>query len=81
MFIIFGTKQLVKNYGSKVYECGHCHNMSDFEYAKITKFISFFFIPMIPYSVERVMYCKICRSMKKLSKEEFESQIETVYKG
>ncbi len=80
MFIIFGTRTLVKEYGTKVYNCGHCNNMSDFQYARVSKFFSLFFIPIIPYSFKYVMYCKICKAMREMSKEEFMEQEALLYK-
>lgn len=82
MFIIAGVRPLVKEYGTIKYNCGHCHNLSDFRFVRISKFFSLFFIPIIPYSIKYAMYCSICKSVKYMTKEEFEAytaKIENQY--
>lgn len=72
MIIIGLGRRTVKNYGPKKENyCDHCHNISDWELLKYTKWLTLFFIPVIPYSTKKVLICPICGSALELDNEIF----------
>jgi len=74
MFIIWGFgKRTIRRYG-KINQsvCRHCNNTVQRELVKVTTWFTLFFIPIIPYRIERFLVCPICGITQKLSKQEFE---------
>ena len=74
MFIIWGFgKRTIRRYG-KVggAVCGHCNNTVQRELLKVTTWFTLFFIPIIPYRIERLLVCPICGITQRLSKNELE---------
>lgn len=74
MFFIFGWgKQLRKNFGAVLnFKCSHCNNESPWNLFRISTWFSLFFIPVIPYSVEKYILCPVCQYGIKLNNEQFE---------
>jgi len=75
MFIIFGWgKQLIKRFGVTFqHSCDHCHNEDYWTLSRITTWFTFFFIPVIPYSVKYFLSCPVCQYGFTLDKEQFNS--------
>ncbi len=72
MIIFFGWgKQTVKELGTtdKI-RCGHCGNVREWEYKKITTWFTLFFIPVIPYKIDYIKQCRICNVAARIDKEE-----------
>lgn len=62
MIIIFGTKNISKNYGvvEKI-ECPHCHNTEFWHYIKSRSWFTLFWIPIFPISgAKHFIICPIC---------------------
>ena len=77
MFIIWGFgKRTVRRYGKVgTAVCGHCNNNVQRELIRVTTWFTLFFIPLIPYRIERLLACPICGIPQRLSKPEFEELI------
>jgi hypothetical protein len=78
LFIIFSFgHRTVKSFGSLSNQlCDHCHNTINKDILKVTTWFTLFFIPIIPYRIEYMIVCQICRSALKISKVDFEQIIE-----
>jgi hypothetical protein len=61
-FIIFGWPKKIKDRGAAYpANCPHCHNSSYWRLLKTRRWISFFFIPMIPLGrASYHLYCPVC---------------------
>lgn len=72
MFIIFGFgKKTVKEMGSTgTVQCGHCSNVREWQYKKVTTWFTLFFIPLIPYKMTYIKECPICHMAYQVDKEE-----------
>ena len=70
MFFIFGWGKQTKKYLSeKEFElCIYCHK-SKLRLVKITSWITFFFIPIIPYKTKNYLSCPNCESGYEINKE------------
>jgi hypothetical protein len=79
MFILWGFgHRTIKNFGSLSSQmCENCHNKINKEILKVTTWFTLFFIPIIPYRVEYLVVCQICKSALKISKVDFEQIIES----
>lgn len=51
--------------------CPHCHNTKHWLLQKSTKYISLFFIPLIPLHKSYFINCPICNFKEEMSKEDF----------
>ena len=73
MFLIWGFgHQTTKDYGvDRSNRCGHCNNMVERRFLRITTWFTLFFIPIIPYRRQYAIVCPICNDIIILSKEEF----------
>ena len=78
-FIIFGwnkvTSDILGVFFNKTH-CSHCNNDARWNLTRIKKWITLFFIPIIPYSNEHWTICPICGWGRKLTKEQI-SRIKT----
>ena len=83
MFIIWGFgKKTVKSFGlMPLRTCARCNNNIQYEILKVTTWFTLFFIPIIPYRVERFLVCPICHTAQPVSKEDFERLILIVQNG
>ena len=71
MFIIWGFKKTTKELGFVgYYHCSRCNNDGNWQLMKIVSWFTLFFIPLIPYHTEYYVYCPICHSATRVSKEE-----------
>jgi ribosomal protein S26 len=72
MFFIFGFgKQTEKELGkTQKIRCQNCGNVREWQYKKFTSWFSLFFIPVIPYKIDYIKSCPICRSAVKVNKDE-----------
>ena len=73
MFILFGWgHKTFKNYGeAEMHKCDRCGHDRDWELYVVKTWFTLFFIPVIPYSVERFISCPICNNFTMLDKDEF----------
>lgn len=75
MFIIFGwDHQKTTNYGPvEQRQCQNCHNTEFWHLEKISKFFTFFFIPIFPHGSDYWFHCPTCNYGIKLDKNELEN--------
>ena len=73
MFIIFGYRTLLKNFG-EVFKnmCAHCHNEKYWVLSRASKWFTLFFIPIIPISSTYFLRCPVCKYGTKLDHEQVE---------
>ena len=73
MFIIFGwNHKKVTSLGAVHYhQCAHCHNEDFWNLSKSSTYITFFFIPLIPYETSNLYCCPICNHGHKVNWDEF----------
>lgn len=64
MIIIFGTRNLTKNYGVvNEIECHNCHNKKFWSYIKTRLWFTLFWIPVIPLGgAKHYILCPVCNS-------------------
>ena len=62
MIWIFGWgHQTTKDFGPTLpVKCPNCNNSTDFHLKRIRKWITLFFLPVIPYKTEHLLTCEIC---------------------
>tara|TARA_B100000378_G_C17956682_1_gene382037 strand:+ start:339 stop:647 length:309 start_codon:yes stop_codon:yes gene_type:complete len=78
MFFIIGLTPTHKVVGPLDEEtCTHCNNTRHWILSKTSRFISLFFIPIIPLGSKYFKSCPICRNSVELSHEEFKG-LETL---
>ena len=72
MVLIFGTgKQFFKELGrTQKSKCIRCRNKTSFSLVKGTKWLTFFLIPLIPYSITYYLFCDICSTSFEITKDE-----------
>ncbi|MDQ2085504.1 zinc-ribbon domain-containing protein [Herbivorax sp. ANBcel31] len=72
--IIFGWgHRTVKKFGPvRKVSCSNCKNESSWNLQKLTSWFTFFFMPIIPYRMDYLLVCPVCRCCLELEKEEFE---------
>lgn len=75
MFFIFGwDHQKTTNYGAvEPYKCQNCHNTEFWQLNKISRFFTFFFIPIFPHDSAYWLHCPTCNYGIKLDKSEFKN--------
>ena len=56
--------------------CFHCNNVSKWILQKTKHFITLFFLPVVPYKTEYLLYCQICGNTIKFDKDEYERMIK-----
>lgn len=72
MFIIFGTKNIIKNYGLFGNDtCERCHNVVQKGIYCDTLWFTLFFIPVIPLTRHHFIGCPICGCHLDISKAQF----------
>ena len=73
MIIVGWGHRTVKNYGAvRKIECSNCFNERMWQLQKVRYWITFFFIPIIPYRTEHILVCPICGRFDGLMKGDFE---------
>lgn len=72
--IIFGWgHRTAKNFGPvRRISCGNCNNETNWHLQKLTTWFTLFFIPVIPYRMDYLLVCPICRCCVEIKKEEFD---------
>jgi hypothetical protein len=60
--IIFGWgRGKTKDHGAAApLVCPQCHNQTFYRYFSVTKWMTLFFIPVIPYSTKHFLVCPVC---------------------
>lgn len=75
MIFIFGIAPREKVLGPcEEITCSRCHNKTFWMLKKSVNWISLFFIPVIPVSTKKFMYCSICGNHEPLTDEQFQKQ-------
>jgi hypothetical protein len=71
--IIFGWNFITrKKFGTyAIQECNLCKRVTEWILCKRTKWITLFFIPIIPYDSEFCLECNHCKGYIRLSENEF----------
>lgn len=73
MFFIFGYHPITKTEGPvEEIDCPNCHNKKHWILARMTYFISIFFLPLIPVKTHFFKYCPVCKFRKDVTREEFQ---------
>ena len=74
MIIIAGAghTQSEKHFLKEDKHCFHCNNTSKWVLQKTRHFITFFFLPVVPYKTSYHIYCPICGNSVKLEKGAYE---------
>ena len=49
--------------------CGHCHNEGPWLVARVRRWFTLFFIPVVPYDSRYVAMCPICSSRFEVDRE------------
>jgi hypothetical protein len=77
--LIFGWGfQTKKDFGQLgPYLCNHCNNVQQWHLYRVTTWFTIFFIPIIPYSIEKFLICPICEHGIKLDGMKFD-ELKTV---
>ena len=75
MFFLIGWgKQTIRNYGTISQElCERCHNEVPWQLISRRTWITLFFIPVIPYSNDKIAVCPVCSNTKVFDNSEFEN--------
>lgn len=73
MFFIFGWgRQTRKDFGSVAkWHCNHCGRDDYWRLLRSTTWATLFFIPLIPYSIEKFILCPICQYGIQLDDKKF----------
>ena len=72
MLIIGLGRRTIKNYGSlKTDYCKRCSNNSDFQLHRHIKWLTLFFIPLIPYGKDHLIVCPRCGYYEKIDEITF----------
>ena len=71
MLLIWGSTSKRKDFGflKEVYHCNHCNNDSNFKVFKTSRWFTFFWIPIFPFSVTHYVACPICNYGKEVTKD------------
>jgi hypothetical protein len=74
MFIIFGWNHCTNNdYGPTILtRCPRCNNESHWYLLHRRKWLTLFFIPVLPYQSKHLLLCKVCSSGIELRGEQIE---------
>ncbi len=61
--IIFGTRGVNSTMESGVFNCPQCESEEDYDYKKVTRFFTLYFIPLIPMGkIGEFVECQNCKS-------------------
>jgi hypothetical protein len=75
MIIIAGAGPRTEKYLLKSPKhCFRCNNSTRWVLQKTKHFVTLFFLPVVPYKTDYLMYCPICGHTEVLTKEEFEQK-------
>lgn len=58
--------------------CNRCQNDSLFHLGKVRQWFHLYWIPLIPWKAERLLYCQICGEAIELERDEFKRAIDLV---
>jgi hypothetical protein len=72
--IIFGWGRVTnKNFGpTMATNCPNCHNDVWLQLHKYSKWLTLFFIPVLPYSSEHLLLCDVCSQGVKLKEKQIQ---------
>jgi hypothetical protein len=78
--IIFGWgHKTARNFGPvRKIRCGNCSNETNWHLQKLTTWFTLFFIPVIPYQMNYLLVCPVCRCCVDVKKEEFDKLRELI---
>ena len=71
MFIIWGFRNKIQDHGATIAAtCPRCHNSVVLNHIQIRRWMSIFFVPLIPLGkARRVLVCPICQWSRNVPKE------------
>jgi hypothetical protein len=77
---IFGWDyRKVKNYGPvKREKCKNCSNHSTLQLQKLSTWFTIFFVPIMPYRINYLLVCPICKNYEEIDSSEFLNFIEII---
>jgi hypothetical protein len=71
MFIIFGWRKILKNFGIVFKNmCDNCHNEKYWVLTRVSRWFTLFFIPVLPTSSVYFLSCPVCKYGIKLNGEQ-----------
>lgn len=53
--------------------CSRCHNQTRWTKSKVTRRVTLFFLPVLPYKTEYFRYCPVCRNAEEISAAQYET--------
>lgn len=78
-FVIFGLKRRVKEYGAAYPAyCPHCDNEVVYQLVKTRRWFHIYWIPLIPFTANRMLMCPICQVIVDLSISQFRTAKDLV---
>jgi len=74
MFVIFGFGHVKAKKVGETHPmgCPNCNNVRSFDIVEQSKWFTLFFLPVFPYSKNKIMVCPICQRGKALENDEYE---------
>jgi hypothetical protein len=70
--ILFGVRSRRKRLGTATTECPQCHKTCSQAVARLQRWFTLFFIPVIPFSTRYYAVCSMCSGATKLDRAEAE---------
>jgi len=72
-FVIFGYGNADNECAGQIYgeSCPKCNSNKFSQLIRTTKWFTFFFIPLIPYSTRYWLHCPVCRHSNEIDNREF----------
>jgi hypothetical protein len=80
MILLFGTKTKPEKKGAINFYCPQCYMETAASIIEVTKYFTFFFIPIFPYDDKLYMQCNICGVGGEIKEEFREKMIESTKK-
>lgn len=69
----------VKNYGPvKREQCKNCSNQSTLQLQKLSTWFTIFFVPIMPYRINYLLVCPICKNYEEIDSSEFLNFMESI---
>ena len=79
MFIVSGVKRFKKVLmtESRRTECGSCHHTTRFQVIRVISWVTFFWIPIFPYSLKYYLICPNCQSGYKIKRQDVKNYLSS----
>ena len=78
MFILFGTRAMVRVLATVSYLCTQTNQPAAHRLVKVTRWFTLFFIPIFPFSRRYVLTCIACGQQSKLTQEQADQIVAQV---